>query len=82
MSFLERGRHVRERIQSSRLLSLRRAVFAYAIAVLIALSDMWLVQLFGIRTPEELLVQTLVHGTGFYLGYTFISLVVGESWSL
>ena len=70
-----------ERTQSSPLFSIRRAVFTYSLAFLISLSDMWLIHLLGINTPEELLTQTLIHGTGFYLAYTIIALFNGESWS-
>ena len=63
-----------EQIQASPLFSIRRAVFTYLLAFLISLSDMWLIHVLGINTPEELLIQTLIHGTGFYLGYTIIAL--------
>ncbi|SER12874.1 hypothetical protein SAMN04489841_3024 [Natrinema salaciae] len=64
-----------EQMQASALFSIRRAVFTYCLAFLISFSDRWLIQVLGINTPEELLIQTLVHGTGFYLGYTFTALV-------
>jgi len=35
---------------------------------------MWVIHFSGINTLEELLIQTLIHGTGFYLGYTLIAL--------
>ena len=35
---------------------------------------MRLIHVLGIDTPEELLIQTLIHGTGFYLGYALIAL--------
>ncbi|WP_227378330.1 hypothetical protein [Haladaptatus halobius] len=63
-----------EQLRASPLLSIRRAVFTYALAFLISLSDMWFIHFLGIITPEELLIQTGIHGTGFYLGYTFIAL--------
>ncbi|QDX39484.1 hypothetical protein [Salarchaeum sp. JOR-1] len=63
-----------EQIQTSPLFSIRRAVFTYLLAFLISLSDMWLIHAVGIDTPEELLTQTLIHGTGFYLGYTLLAL--------
>jgi len=63
-----------EQIQTSPLFSIRRAVFTYLLAFLISLSDMWLIHILNINTPEELLTQTLIHGTGFYLGYTLIAL--------
>lgn len=61
-------------LQASPLFSIRRAVFTYALAFLISVSDMWLIHILGINTPAELLTQTLIHGTGFYLGYTLIAL--------
>lgn len=63
-----------ERLQASPLISIRRAVFTYSLAFLISLSDMWLTHIIGINTPEELLTQTLIHGTGFYLGLTLAAL--------
>jgi hypothetical protein len=63
-----------EQIQASPLFSIRRAIFTYLLAFLISLSDMWLIHILEINTPEELLAQTLIHGTGFYLGYTLIAL--------
>lgn len=63
-----------EQVRASPLFSIRRAVFTYALAFLISLSDMWFLRLLEINTPEELMTQTLIHGTGFYLGYTFIAL--------
>lgn len=61
-------------IRASPLFSIRRALFTYSLAFLISLSDMWLIHVLGINTLEELLTETLIHGTGFYLGYTFIAL--------
>ena len=63
-----------ERLLTSPLLSIHRAVFTYSLAFLISLSDMWLTHIIGISTPEELLTQTLIHGTGFYLGLTLVAL--------
>lgn len=68
-----------EKRHPSPLFSIRRAVFTYSLAFLISLSDMWLIHLLGINTLEELLTQTLIHGTGFYLGYTIIALFNGDS---
>ena len=68
-----------ERAQESPLFSVRRAVFTYALAFLISLSDMWLVHVSGVNMPEELVVQTFIHGTGFYLGYTLIALFNGPT---
>lgn len=61
-------------MRASPLLSIRRAAVTYCLAFLISLSDMWLIHLLEINTPEELLTQTVIHGTGFYLGYTLIAL--------
>ncbi|MFC4989119.1 hypothetical protein ACFPFO_15355 [Saliphagus infecundisoli] len=61
-------------LQESRLVSIRRAVLTYSVAFLISLSDMWLTHIIGISTPEELLTETLIHGTGFYLALTLIAL--------
>lgn len=63
-----------EQMQASPLFRVRRAVFTYTLAFLISLSDMWFIQMVGINTPEELLTQTVIHGTGFYLGYTLLAL--------
>lgn len=35
---------------------------------------MWIIHGLGINTPEELLTQTLIHGTGLYLGFTLMAL--------
>lgn len=63
-----------KQLRSSPLLSIHRAIFTYCLAFLIAMSDMWVIHLPGINTSTELLTQTLIHGTGFYLGYTLIAL--------
>ena len=63
-----------ERLQSSPLLSIRRAVFTYPLAFLTSLSDLWLTHIIGISTAKEHLTQTLIHGTGFYLGLTLVAL--------
>lgn len=69
-----------EKIQSSPLFSARRAIFIYAFAFLIALVDMYLIHLKDINTPEELLIQTLIHGTGFYLAFTLMALFNDDEW--
>ncbi len=63
-----------EDIRANFLFSLRRAVFGYSLALLVSLSDMWLIHALGISTPDDLLTQTLVHGTGLYLGFTLMAL--------
>ncbi|MFC6723268.1 hypothetical protein ACFQE1_02435 [Halobium palmae] len=68
------SRSMIERMQSSPLLSVRRLLFTYGVAFLISLSDMFLIQFLGINTATELMTQTLIHGTGFYLGFTLIAL--------
>lgn len=59
-----------EQIRASPLFSIRRALFTYSLALLISLSDMWVIHILGISTPEDLLSQTFVHGTVFYLGFS------------
>jgi|AntDeeMinimDraft_5_1070356.scaffolds.fasta_scaffold14354_2 hypothetical protein len=63
-----------EQLQASSFFSIHRIVFTYSLAFLISLSDMWLTHIIGISTPEELLTHTLIHGTGFYLGFTLVAL--------
>lgn len=62
-----------ERMQASILFSVPRALVTYSIAFFISLTDVLFIHLVGINTPEELLIQTLIHGTGFYLGYTGVA---------
>lgn len=61
-------------MQASPLLSLRRAAATYFIAFFVSLTDKWFIHIVGINTLEELLIQTLIHGTGFYIGYTGIAI--------
>lgn len=69
-----------EKIQSSPLFNVRRAILTYALAFVFSLVDIYLIHLQDINTPEELLIETLIHGTGFYLAFTFIALVNNDAW--
>ncbi|AWB28339.1 hypothetical protein [Halococcoides cellulosivorans] len=63
-----------EQLRTSPLLSVRRAVAASILALLINLSHMWVTHIIEISTPEELLAETLIHGTGLYLALTLMAL--------
>lgn len=69
-----------EKTQSSPLFSVRRAIFTYAFAFIISLVDMYLIHLKDINTTEELLIQTLISGTGFYLALTLMALFNNDEW--
>ena len=64
-----------EQIWAGPLFSIRRAIFTYSLAFLMFINDMYLIHVLDIDTPEELLIQTLIHGTGAYLGFTCVALV-------
>ena len=61
-------------VRTSPLFSLRRALFTYGLALLFVTVDASFVHLLGASAPAEIAAETLVHGTGFYLGFTVLAL--------
>lgn len=63
-----------ETIRSSPLFSARRLAFTLTLAFLFSFLDWRVVGLLGIAGLREVAANTVVHGLGFYLGYTIIAL--------
>lgn len=71
---LQRGTDAIERMRSSPLFSARRLVVVVFIALIITLSDMFLLHIAGIETPSELVYETAILAVGSYLGFSLASL--------
>ncbi|WP_254768785.1 hypothetical protein [Salinilacihabitans rarus] len=70
-----------DEMRSSPLFSGQRLVATVGLAFAISLVDVRFVNLAGIETVADLLGRTVVHGLGFYLGFTVAALFDAE-WPL
>lgn len=64
-----------ETIRESPLVSGGRLLAAFGLAFLASLLDWQLLGLIGVKSLGELLVNTLIHGIGIYVGFTIAAWV-------